>query len=526
MQFCLHKSTFAPPASPRLVISTFILIAVLFFSAGCSQNQSDSAQTDSETVSQTDGTGAVGSADSASGDKDSAEGGVVDGVNPAQVETSQTPPAGNSPDTGADAGADGAAAAGADGAAGNGAEGSGGSDSVTSAQDLDAAKKFMNSFFDIKPSDQSAQCLVDHSDKALLQLMGDPILGFGQLADYDVLRLSRLAAKCGDPFSLGMWATDKIKPATATAKTAPICFGDRFAQNPNAFANIVAFFRQSELDTEHKNEAITILAECTPIDSLWDNFISHAVVAQRYTVDIDRQCLIESADPTELSKQYWASQIDQTPEIALTISSMIDSCTTDLYPGLATEIPQDFVAWQGDKALAKVAPPARQGIYSAAPPMALDPEKKYEAIFTTEDGSFTVELHHETAPIAVNSFIHLARDGFYDQTRFHRVIEGFMAQGGDPTGIGSGSAGYVFEDELGGIAFDQPGVLGLANSGPDTNGGQFFITNAAADFLSGQYPSFGLVTEGLDVVMAIDVRDPEMPTGPGELLISVEIVES
>ncbi|PKN98748.1 MAG: peptidylprolyl isomerase [Chloroflexi bacterium HGW-Chloroflexi-4] len=167
--------------------------------------------------------------------------------------------------------------------------------------------------------------------------------------------------------------------------------------------------------------------------------------------------------------------------------------------------------------------------YSSAPPMLIDTTKKYSATFTlAKGGTFTVELYADKAPITVNSFVFLARQGYYDGTTFHRVLENFMAQGGDPTGTGMGNPGYQFEYEDSGYTFDQEGVLAMANSGPKsaTNGSQFFITFGPTEFLDGGYTIFGQVTDGMGVVYNITRRDPEtMPDFDGDMIESVVITE-
>lgn len=165
--------------------------------------------------------------------------------------------------------------------------------------------------------------------------------------------------------------------------------------------------------------------------------------------------------------------------------------------------------------------------YSAPPAMQIDPSKTYQATFKTEKGEFVVDLFAKEAPITVNNFVFLARDGYYDDTTFHRVIGNFMVQGGDPTGTGRGGPGYRFDDESGALALkhDGPGVLSMANAGPNTNGSQFFITHGPTPHLNGKHGVFGKVSSGLDVMMAIRERDPN-DRQPGDKLISVEISES
>jgi cyclophilin family peptidyl-prolyl cis-trans isomerase len=161
------------------------------------------------------------------------------------------------------------------------------------------------------------------------------------------------------------------------------------------------------------------------------------------------------------------------------------------------------------------------------PAGSLDLSKTYAAKFHTQRGDFTTSLHAAEAPLTVENFINLARAGYYDGTTFHRVIPGFMAQGGDPTGTGRGGPGYTFRDEFSpGLRHDGPGVLSMANAGPGTNGSQFFITFVATPHLDNRHTVFGRVTDGMDVVMSIRERDPGRDPNPGDRIDSIEIVES
>jgi peptidyl-prolyl cis-trans isomerase B (cyclophilin B) len=140
--------------------------------------------------------------------------------------------------------------------------------------------------------------------------------------------------------------------------------------------------------------------------------------------------------------------------------------------------------------------------YDSYPDMVIDPQKDYRGTIRTEKGDIEFELYAADAPRTVNSFVFLARDGFYDGVTFHRVIPGFVAQGGDPTGTGSGGPGYQFEDEVsrGNIPHrHEAGVLSMANAGPNTNGSQFFIVYEPQPHLDGKHTVFGRVTDGLDV---------------------------
>ena len=164
--------------------------------------------------------------------------------------------------------------------------------------------------------------------------------------------------------------------------------------------------------------------------------------------------------------------------------------------------------------------------YAAAPPLLIDPAGSYVATIRTAKGDIVVELLPDKAPITVNSFVFLARQGFYDGVTFHRVIPGFMAQGGDPTGTGSGGPGYSFEDEANDLTFGTAGLLAMANSGPDTNGSQFFITYGPAEHLNGKHTIFGRVIEGMDVAEALTVRDPNQnPDSLGDVIETVTIEE-
>lgn len=168
--------------------------------------------------------------------------------------------------------------------------------------------------------------------------------------------------------------------------------------------------------------------------------------------------------------------------------------------------------------------------YDAPPAMQIDPKKHYTATFKTDHGDIVVDLFADKAPNTVNNFVFLARDGFYDNTTFHRVINDFMVQGGDPTGTGRGGPGYRFKDEAGALSLkhDGPGVLSMANAGPDTNGSQFFITHVATPHLNGKHGVFGKVKDqaSLNVLMKIRTRDPMRDTKPGDTLRAVVITEA
>ncbi len=172
-----------------------------------------------------------------------------------------------------------------------------------------------------------------------------------------------------------------------------------------------------------------------------------------------------------------------------------------------------------------ITPAAAPKKYSAPPPMSIDPNKSYTATFKMESGDIVVELFAADAPKTVNNFVFLAREGFYDGTTFHRVIPGFMAQGGDPTGTGRGGPGYSFEDEFSKRTHGV-GTLSMANAGPNTNGSQFFITYSPQSPLDGKHSVFGHVIEGKDVLDKIRPRDPNRaPAFEGDTIISITIEE-
>ncbi|MFA9403507.1 MAG: peptidylprolyl isomerase [Anaerolineales bacterium] len=164
--------------------------------------------------------------------------------------------------------------------------------------------------------------------------------------------------------------------------------------------------------------------------------------------------------------------------------------------------------------------------YSSPPAMGIDPQKSYSATIQTAGGDIVLQLSADKTPNTVNNFVFLAREGFYDGVVFHRVIENFMVQGGDPTGTGRGGPGYSFADEFHPeLRHDGPGVLSMANAGPNTNGSQFFITHVATPHLDGKHSVFGRVTGGLDVLMAIPARDPAQAQAPAVAIKTILIEE-
>jgi cyclophilin family peptidyl-prolyl cis-trans isomerase len=165
--------------------------------------------------------------------------------------------------------------------------------------------------------------------------------------------------------------------------------------------------------------------------------------------------------------------------------------------------------------------------YTTCPPMTIDPSRQYIATLETEKGDIMIELYPDKAPIAVNNFVFLAENDWYDGVTFHRVIADFVAQAGDPSGTGFGGPGYAFVNETSDLKFDKPGLLAMANSGPDSNGSQFFITFAPADQLNGGYTIFGQVVSGMEVAESLTPRDPSQSVDlpAGDKIIDVIIQE-
>ncbi|MEM7534982.1 MAG: peptidylprolyl isomerase [Chloroflexota bacterium] len=171
-------------------------------------------------------------------------------------------------------------------------------------------------------------------------------------------------------------------------------------------------------------------------------------------------------------------------------------------------------------------PAARNAMYSAPPAMTIDTSQYYYATLVTEKGDIKLQLFAQRAPVTVNNFVFLARDGYYDNTTFHRVLDGFMAQAGDPTGTGAGGPGYEFEDEFyPGLGFDRAGLLAMANRGPRTNGSQIFITFGPTSHLNDRHTIFGEVIEGNDVLDQITRRDPNSNPGFGGDVIETVLIE-
>lgn len=169
---------------------------------------------------------------------------------------------------------------------------------------------------------------------------------------------------------------------------------------------------------------------------------------------------------------------------------------------------------------------ARQ--FTNCPPKVVDPSKEYLAILKFEKGEVVIQFYPEQAPIAVNNFIFLAQEGWYNGNTFHRVLPEYFAESGDPSGTGQGNPGYFFKNEIDpSLSFDRPGVVAMKNLGPDTNGSQFFITYAAVPSYDGKYTIFGQVLSGMEILEELSTRDPAFGEilPPGDTLLGVTIEE-
>jgi cyclophilin family peptidyl-prolyl cis-trans isomerase len=164
--------------------------------------------------------------------------------------------------------------------------------------------------------------------------------------------------------------------------------------------------------------------------------------------------------------------------------------------------------------------------WNKPPEMVIDPKKKYTATMGTDKGDIVLELFADKTPKTVNNFVFLAREGFYDNTIFHRVIADFMAQGGDPAGTGRGGPGYRFADEFHpSLKHNKAGILSMANAGAGTNGSQFFITHVPTPWLDGKHSVFGQVVSGMDELLSIPPRDPLKLDSPAVKLNKIIIQE-
>ena len=251
------------------------------------------------------------------------------------------------------------------------------------------------------------------------------------------------------------------------------------------------------------------IAETMEIIEIEPDFISFANLAVLYQQKGDIEKAIAAAEESlELAPEEAKGQVQ------------------GLLAQLSQPTPLPPATLAPDQKAGDLEPAQRDGVYDEPPPMVIDPDKSYTAIIETEGGDIEIELYADKVPNTVNNFVFLAREGFYDNTTFHRVIPEFMAQAGDPTGTGRGGPGYRFDDEFDpDLRHDGPGILSMANSGPNTNGSQFFITLAPTPHLDDVHSIFGKVLKGAEVLTAITPRDPGTASEPGDLIKTIRIEE-
>jgi len=307
------------------------------------------------------------------------------------------------------------------------------------------------------------------------------------------------------------------------------CLNETFINDPSedAFLGMAAITAGIAVPPDVAPQTIETLNNCVSIDVIANQLALQYEQLQSFQKAVDQECLVEELNAYPGIENFWeAAFVTQNVQQLEGISQLVELCEEPLFADLLQQIPDSFVPWSGQRTLAAVSPLLRNNLYLSPPPNALDDDTQYEATIVTSDGSMTFELYANETPLAVNNFVSLSRDGFYDGLTFHRVLEGFMAQGGDPTGIGTGSPGYRFADEVNpNLIFDSRGILAMANSGPNTNGSQFFITFVPTPHLDGNYTIFGNLIEGDTVLSAINLRDPANPDNRGQKILEIQIQE-
>jgi cyclophilin family peptidyl-prolyl cis-trans isomerase/Flp pilus assembly protein TadD len=328
--------------------------------------------------------------------------------------------------------------------------------------------------------------------EAFLAQLGQPV---GTVAPEDIQTVQELLAQGNDELAAEDWAA---------AEQTYVQLLDLDAGNPvvhSALAYIYA--RQGRID-EAISENLAVL-DLSPEDY---NSYKNLAILYRENGDIDAAISV-SEQALDLAPEQDRAALE-------TYLEQLREQTTSPSPGA-----------EAGKRAGDLAPVQRNQMYSAPPPMVIDAAKSYQATIVTEKGNIVLELYADRVPNTVNNFVFLAREGFYDNITFHRVIPDFMAQGGDPTGTGTGGPGYAFADEFDpSLLHDSPGTLSMANSGPNTNGSQFFITYQATPWLDGKHAVFGRVIQGMDVLQSLAPRDPQQaPSSGGDKILSIIIQE-
>lgn len=220
---------------------------------------------------------------------------------------------------------------------------------------------------------------------------------------------------------------------------------------------------------------------------------------------LDTETFGKDLDSVDLAKK-----IDDAYQTAVNVG--INGTPFVLINGLPYQGPRDLASLENILKAYQITD--RQ--YTQCPPVEVNPAKKYTATLQTSRGDIVLELYPDKAPVAVNSFVFLARQGWFDDNIFYLVIPDFVALAGDPTDTGYGHPGYFFDSEITDLRFDKAGVVGLDNSGPNSNGSRFFITYSPQPKLDGRYTIFGQVVEGMDVLAKFSAYDPERGSNPAQ----------
>ncbi len=252
-----------------------------------------------------------------------------------------------------------------------------------------------------------------------------------------------------------------------------------------------------------------------------------AAAARDYFIALAEEMALDTTRFTqELDDGVYAEQVAASEQEAMSLG--LPGTPTGIVNGrIATQLPREISVWQQYINSATALQDLADRQYNAPPAMTLEEGVRYLARVKMENGGeFVIELLPESAPQTVNNFVFLANEGWFNGVTFHRVLPGFVAQTGDPTGTGGGGPGYAIPNEIDpALSHNQPGMVAMANSGPDTNGSQWYVTLADVSQLDGGYTIFGRVIEGMDVVQAITPRDPSVDPNapPGDKMVSVTI---
>jgi cyclophilin family peptidyl-prolyl cis-trans isomerase/protein-disulfide isomerase len=318
----------------------------------------------------------------------------------------------------------------------------------------------------------------------------------------------------------------------ACAKLAPLLksFVEKYPQD------VRVVFRNFPLETLHDKAALSAqAAEAASIQGkFWEMhdllFAKQTEWQAQKPADFQKWIIQQSA-ALALDPALFESDLT-SPAITSLVQKTWDDGQKIKLPGAPVIlINGEIVKWQVNllsqlESFVKLAMlPKRQ--FGNCPPVVISPIKHYTATLKTNRGDIIIKLFVDKAPNTVNNFVFLAQQGWFDNSPFHRVVPGFIAQTGDPTGTGLGGPGYFIPSEKNNILYDRAGMVGMANSGPDTNGSQFFITLAPSSQLNKDYPAFGEVVTGMDVLNRLTPHDPSdyTSTTPADMLISVTIEE-